>query len=486
MIPIYTKEEFLGIPESATGEYVLQNDIDLGEFIDSFPNIISFKGVLDGAGFNVKYKVLATDLTGSYAGLFHTPDDCTIKNLNLDADIYLNLNESPSHIGALVSDVDSESTTNFTNIKATIEMKVKSRTSSPDRCLGGLVGSLGVNGVLKNIKVAGNLTILDGNKDWAIRYMGGVVGHLAGELTNVYSCLNLKRQSEYIFSIKGAGGLIGWASANGRLNNFTIESDLVEGHGFYGGIVGLCENTTPFKNGISKIKTIRSYKERGMGVLSGDGLARFSNLIIANDFLETPTGYAPYMCESTGAVKMENFFIVKKTRVRKTGDGGEGSLVSGYSATGSVFSYVSPEEYMLSEDYFADTLGVEFYEGEKVFILSNGIEPSLFFEPTNGSVYLKNNTHYYFLENGNLVSKTIEEVEAGGLNCNVKYDIYENFTKEQWRQMISANVKIVFDEPRLIKINFKEIVYNIQSRTVKTVIDDYNSKHSKLISLEVL
>jgi hypothetical protein len=157
---ISTPQEFLAIEDNPTGNYVLVNDINfLGV---TWSPILSFGGVLDGAGFgisNVNSDNLETNSSDNLA-LFRTLDGAVVKNLSLfDFSITFNINDAAMFEMGLLSV--------YANFSVIANIQIENSILEGHRNLG-LVSAYADGSTFYNISI--NSSALNG-----VNVIGGVV-----------------------------------------------------------------------------------------------------------------------------------------------------------------------------------------------------------------------------------------------------------------------------------------------------------------------
>ena len=133
-------------------------------------------------------------------------------------------------IGGNTEDVDSESNNYFDGELDGQDNLIANLSIIQNNTKGiGLIGILGENGLIKNIKVSsGNVT---GKK-----YIGAIVGVCSGQVSN---CLNNAKISTNGKRVSNHGGIVGWLKEEGKVTSCTNQGE-IKGNGI-GGIVGSIE-----------------------------------------------------------------------------------------------------------------------------------------------------------------------------------------------------------------------------------------------------
>ncbi len=157
-VAITTAEEFLAMKDNKAGNYVLQNDIDFTDidFVSPFPSGRSFSGSFDGQGFTLSN--ITIDKSASYVGVFAYVSSGTVKNVVFD-NVQIGTAEAPLEISSsskvgIVSGNASSAYSKFTDItvkNSGIYYKSNASYTSAQFYVGGFVGEL--RGEATNINV---------------------------------------------------------------------------------------------------------------------------------------------------------------------------------------------------------------------------------------------------------------------------------------------------------------------------------------------
>lgn len=210
--PIASCADLQAIGNSATGVYVLSNNIDCSEVVNFTP-LDSFQGTLDGAGYAI------TDFStfgGNYRGMFSSMNGATVRDLAI-----LNANVVGNFVtGILAADVAS-STISDVYIQGSIF------STAALSLAGGLAGGMSsstVTNVRTNVDVTG------------YSYVGGMIGVLSNTSTIQSSFSEGTVTAFGSGGVAYAGGLIG-QNSNSRILNSYSQTSVTASSGVVGGLV---------------------------------------------------------------------------------------------------------------------------------------------------------------------------------------------------------------------------------------------------------
>ena len=221
--PISTKEEFMAM--SSSGNYILMNDIDLGDLGTVTEAVIEeLGGTFDGNGYTISYTVESAVSSDNF-GLFGVVSG-TIKNLSLQASITLLMpnatgSDAEKPIGLLCGELNGGTIQNCNAINCMLNSNVPSPNGKGIAC-GLLVGRM-TNAILEYCTASGNI-IANGS-------VGGLVG-AALETNTIKACY-------FSGSVTGTddptisndkpdavGGICGEASANTNISFCCVDATI--------------------------------------------------------------------------------------------------------------------------------------------------------------------------------------------------------------------------------------------------------------------
>ena len=190
-IPTISTSEELKKLAGASGPYILTNDIDLGGA--TVEPIKGFKGSLDGGGHTIKnFKISGSN--GNF-GLFDELYGATVTNLTLE------------------------------------DVSVTATGTNGD--VGGLVGVVKDNCVIKNVTVKGEVSAI------LMDNVGGIIGYV--ENSKVEGCINHAKVTGFE-QVGGVAGQYGYQVAS--------EDGVVENNSNYGEITGLSTSENGYVGGV--------------------------------------------------------------------------------------------------------------------------------------------------------------------------------------------------------------------------------------------
>ena len=249
---IYNLDELKRVPVNSTTNFKLINDINCGE--DSWspigPNTSSsFKGIFDGNGKTITYKIEDNSASAKNLGLFGHATNATIKNLKVSGSITTDCYGGySSGIGSIVG-YNNGST--IQNCYSTVTF-VSSYSSSSFLVYGGVVGYM--TGNAARVEYCFVSSTINGNGK---NRVGGIVGqHGGGTVTHC----------TFEGTISG-GTYVGMVAGNsGSASNITNCHYYVANKASYSGILG---KGTPSTNGEDITGTIMSDKDDLTTYVSG-------------------------------------------------------------------------------------------------------------------------------------------------------------------------------------------------------------------------
>ena len=251
---ISTAEDLRAINGNLDGDYVLDGDIDLTDYLGggSWTPIgtenVPFTGTFDGNGHSITgLYINASD--SNYQGLFgYVGPDGTVKNLTVSGTVSVSVIGIGFHIGGVVGQNNGGIVTNCHN---TVEVSGSSSGDESDSIfIGGVVG-YNSSGTITNCSntstVSGSGNIHDNIS------VGGVVGENSGTITNCFNTGTVSGNGS-VSGIYGdsisVGGVVG-VSRGGTVTNCyntgTVSSDNSAAN--IGGVVGYFTCDDDYKQG---------------------------------------------------------------------------------------------------------------------------------------------------------------------------------------------------------------------------------------------
>ncbi len=267
---ISTAEDLRAINGNLDGDYVLDGDIDLTDYLGggSWTPIgtenVPFTGTFDGNGHSITgLYINASD--SNYQGLFgYVGPDGTVKNLTVSGSV-----SGSSYIGGVVG----------RNNGGTIENCHNTVAVSGSGYVGGVVG-INLGGTVENCYNTGTVSSENSNAD-----IGGVVGYLAedkyikGIVKNCYNAGTVNG------SARNVGGVVGYINGGGTATNCyntgNVSSESTENH-WVGGVVGLNKANNLYENYVISCYYLKGTADIGIGQ-QGEGYDATKSLT-AEDF----------------------------------------------------------------------------------------------------------------------------------------------------------------------------------------------------------
>ena len=163
--PISTAEEFMNI--QSNGNYILANDINLGDLGERTAAIISsFSGTFDGDRYTISYQASFSGTSYSSGfGLFGSVSG-TIQKLNVNASVTLSGNGSAMDVALLCGKLTG--TITFCNVNGNVNSTVNPGLGGSD---AGLIAGES-SGTISYCTGTGNVV--------GVGYVGGLVGQMTG------------------------------------------------------------------------------------------------------------------------------------------------------------------------------------------------------------------------------------------------------------------------------------------------------------------
>ena len=275
-IAISTAKQLYDIRSNSTGNYHLENDIDVSDLAEldiTWAMIPSYNGIFDGQGHTIY---------GLNDPLFNEAEG-TIKNLGVD----VNINSNYSNFGAIVCETSGDISFDNCTTYGTITIGVSaygevrgggllgcsydivsmvncinnisieinhSGTSYSDCSLGGMVGRLLVDispHAFENVINNGNIT-LAGMGSPSKACTGGIIGYCSYKASTSLPRISVRHAINYGSIVSAApnaanayaGGITGWFKVSEKIQyencaNYGTVSAQADGSAYSGGIVGL-------------------------------------------------------------------------------------------------------------------------------------------------------------------------------------------------------------------------------------------------------
>ena len=267
---IYNLDELKRVPVNSTTNFKLMNDINCGE--DSWSPIgtgtgnSSFKGIFDGNGKTITYKINHTAEGQTSLGLFGYTTNATIRNLNVSGSIVSNTNGGLSS-GGTGTIVGYNTSSTIENCYSNVNMS-STYTGTYNVIYGGIVGYM--NG--GSVSYCFVSSTINGNGK---NRVGGIIGHHgSGTIThctfegtvsggtnvgmivgNTYTAANITNCHYYVADKAGYSGIFGkgTSSANGEDIAGTIMSDKTDLATYVSGISGYDVYTSSISSRLAEL-----------------------------------------------------------------------------------------------------------------------------------------------------------------------------------------------------------------------------------------
>ena len=225
-IAISTAKQLYDIRSNSTGNYHLENDIDVSDLAEldiTWAMIPSYNGIFDGQGHTIY---------GLNDPLFDEAEG-TIKNLGVDVNIIANSTYS-TYCGAIVCRAIGEIT--IKNCKTSGVLVAETEVA------GGLIGHIETLCIVTECKNSIDIEITF-SPDLA--YAGGIIGRfsrITGGSVTISKCINFGNIEATGTSNTQAGGIIGYSSGNPCVITDSIN---------HGGIIATSQSRNSYAGGIA-------------------------------------------------------------------------------------------------------------------------------------------------------------------------------------------------------------------------------------------
>lgn len=339
---ITNKDQLLAMKDDPEGHFILENDIDMLEYVSDenlsetqkrtvdpiFSSSNGFKGVLDGNGKTLSNILVSRNV--QYMGLFgYISEKGIIKNLSL-VDLEMKLSRSSEAFVGGVVGYNAGTIDNVSIVNLNLDFEAKG-TSALN--VGGFVGYNALSGAITNSSVAGQMKVIG----TTIARIGGFVGRNYSENSSktpkIESCFTDIKFTGGIDSKDASlkdhtvslslGGLIG--ENEGRLKDsyskFAIVSkadavatDMKEFRAQIGGLVGLNTDSARIENSIAfggiSLDSKQAQKVKIGGIVGWNtNLGRLKNVVYlqgAEDLITVSIGEETYTDHISFTVGLNN------------------------------------------------------------------------------------------------------------------------------------------------------------------------------------